>query len=534
MDGECLRSQIGQMIVVRASGHLLDHQIPYPQWEATAAQLHRWITDWQIGGVILLGGTVTEVAVRTEQLQAWAATPLLIAADIEEGVGQRFPGATWFPPPMALSAIADPAQADRLATQMGAITAQEALSIGVNWILAPVVDVNNNPNNPVINVRAFGEDPATVGRLAAAFIQGCHQYPVLTSAKHFPGHGDTQTDSHLHLPSLTHDRDRLQQVELPPFQAAIAAGVDSVMSGHLLIPAWDDQAPATLSAPILTGQLRHNLGFDGLIVTDALVMGGVANWASPEEVAVQAVAAGADIILMPADPEAAILAIAAAVEQGRIPAAQIAATADRIAAAKAKLAPPATGMISDRLTTLASPHAQTTVHTILHHSLHTHALDAYQAPDPAAQPINFVVAHSLLTCDFLSRTAPAIALPQRQGYQLRCLEPEQLLEFPWDTLHTPSLLQLFIRGNPFRGTASLPPAIQTQLKGLLRDQKIGAAILYGSPYLAQWLMQDCPPQFPWAFTYGQMPSAQHMVLETVFQAQHQTRSMIQGIGDEFI
>jgi beta-glucosidase len=306
------------------------------------------------------------------------------------------------------------------------------------------------------------------------------------------------------------------------------------MSGHLLIPAWDDTAPATLSAPILTGQLRHNLGFEGLIVTDALVMGGVANWASPEEVAVQAVAAGADIILMPADPEAAILAIAAAVETGRIPAAQIAATADRIAAAKAKLAPSATGMISDRLTPLASSHAQNTVHTILHHSLQTHAFDAFQAPDPAAQPLNFIVTPAPFTCDFLSRTAPAIVLPQRQGYQLRCLEPEQLLEFPWDSIHTPSLLQLFIRGNPFRGTASLAPALQTQLKGLLRDQKIGAVILYGSPYLARWLTNWCSSQCPWAFTYGQMPSAQHLLLERLFQSQQQRLSTVQGIGDEFI
>ncbi|NJN88572.1 MAG: beta-glucosidase, partial [Leptolyngbyaceae cyanobacterium SL_7_1] len=256
-----LAEQVAQMIVVRASGYLFDHQIQYPQWEPTAEKLQHWIQDVGVGGVILLGGSAVDVGLRSQHLQSWATIPLLIAADIEEGVGQRFEGATWFPPPMALGEIAqtDLEQAIALAKQMGQVTAVEAVAIGINWILAPVVDVNNNPQNPVINVRSFSNLPAQVSQLATAFIQGAQSHPVLTTAKHFPGHGDTAIDSHLELPVLPHSLERLQVIELPPFQAAIAAGVDAVMTAHLQIPALDAHHPATLSAEILTKTLRQQL-----------------------------------------------------------------------------------------------------------------------------------------------------------------------------------------------------------------------------------------------------------------------------------
>ena len=274
-----LAEKVAQMVVVRASGYLFDNQIRYPDWEPPTSKLKYWLQDLGVGGVIFVGGSAVDLATRTQQLQSWAKTPLLLAADIEEGVGQRFAGATWFPPPMAIAALAqtNPTKAQEYAETMGSITAQEALAIGLNWILAPVVDVNNNPDNPVINIRAFGETPEIVGQLATAFIRGAQKYPVLTTAKHFPGHGDTAVDSHFELPVLPHSESRLVEVELPPFVEAIAAGVDSVMSAHLLIPAWDKELPATLSQKILTGQLRQRLGFGGLVVTDALVMGAIAN-----------------------------------------------------------------------------------------------------------------------------------------------------------------------------------------------------------------------------------------------------------------
>ncbi|MFM6064812.1 MAG: glycoside hydrolase family 3 N-terminal domain-containing protein, partial [Microcystis panniformis] len=278
-----LKERIGQMIVVRASGYLFDQQIRYPVWEPVNATLKHWLETLHLGGVILLGGSAAEIALRSQQLQSWSGdNPLLIAADIEEGVGQRVSGATWFPPPMALGKIAEKSltKATEYAKEMGAITAKEALAIGINWILAPIVDVNNNPDNPVINIRSFAETPEIVANLAQAFILGANSYPVLTTAKHFPGHGDTSNDSHLDLPIINHDHDRLEAIELPPFQAAIESGVDSIMSGHLLIPAWDAEFPATLSSKIIGEKLRQNLGFQGLIVTDALIMGGVTKIAS--------------------------------------------------------------------------------------------------------------------------------------------------------------------------------------------------------------------------------------------------------------
>ncbi|MEY2857273.1 MAG: hypothetical protein RLZZ74_1585, partial [Cyanobacteriota bacterium] len=194
-----LQEQIAQMIIVRASGHLFDHQIRYPAWEANHQQLKSWLTALNLGGVILLGGSSAELKARSQQLQSWAKIPLFVAADIEEGIGQRFPGGTWFPPPMALGKIYEqyPDLARQYASRMGEVTAKEAVAVGINWLLAPVVDVNNNPDNPAINIRAFGDRPEAVADLTTAFIQGAKSTAVLTTAKHFPGHGDTSTDSHL-------------------------------------------------------------------------------------------------------------------------------------------------------------------------------------------------------------------------------------------------------------------------------------------------------------------------------------------------
>ena len=343
IDNLSLQELVAQMFVVRASGFLFDRQIRYPAWEPTADKLRYYVEKLGVGGVILAGGSAVELAVRSHQLQSWAKcyqrVPLLLAADIEEGVGQRFAGATWFGPPMAIAEIArkNPKLADQYAEQMGATTAIEARAIGLNWVLAPVVDVNNNPDNPVINVRAFGETSEIVGKLASAFIRGASAHPVLTTAKHFPGHGDTAVDSHLELPTLPHSPTRLAEVELPPFIEAIANGVDAVMSAHLLIPAWDAEFPATLSRKILIGKLRQELGFEGLIVTDALVMGAIANKYGTNEAAVLAAEAGADVLLMPLDPEGAILAVCEAVDRGRISISQIKESVKRIWAAKVKV-----------------------------------------------------------------------------------------------------------------------------------------------------------------------------------------------------
>lgn len=505
-----VEEQIAQMIVVRAAGYLFDHQIRFPQWEPTQEKLRHWLQNLNVGGVILLGGSAAEIAQRTGQLQGWAKTPLLIAADIEEGVGQRFTGATWFPPPMALGEIAKTnlPLAKTYANRFGEITAQEALALGINWIMAPVVDVNNNPENPVINVRAFSETPAIVSELTAAFLEGVHRYPALSTAKHFPGHGDTATDSHLSLPILDVGMDRLTEVEIPPFASAIAHGVDSVMSAHLLVPSWDEVFPATLSSTILTQQLRFNLGFDGLIVTDALVMGALKEVATPEEIAILAIEAGADILLMPSDPEGAIAAVSAAVNDGRLSPQRITASVARIWEAKQKVTSIETGNF---LTALATPTARNTVEEILAASVRTNDnFPLSLSSTPTGQ--NVIIVDDLLDCEFLNRNHSAIALPQKLGYQLQLLGQAQTFPDPPETA-SPTLLQLFTRGNPFRGESGLNETTKNYLNILFDQGSVQAVIVYGSPYVLIWLEETLPSNVPLRFSYGQMSESSTMLLQ---------------------
>lgn len=507
-----LVEQIAQMIVIRASGHCFDHQIRFPQWEPPQETLQHWIKNLQVGGVIVLGGSAIEIAERTQQLQGWAEIPLLIAADIEEGVGQRFAGATTFPPPMALGEIAktDRHLATEYAETMGAITAREALALGLNWILAPVVDVNNNPDNPVINVRSFGESPETVRELTQGFIRGTQQYPVLTTAKHFPGHGDTATDSHLQLPVVAVEPDRLAAIELPPFAGAIAQGVDAVMSAHLQVPAWDDRLPATLSPKILTQQLRLNLGFEGLIVTDALIMGALNDVASPEEVPILALEAGADILLMPDHPERAIAAITDAVNSGRLSPQRITASVARIWEAKAKIAPIDRKDIHSEL---ATPTALEIPPQILQTSLRRQGNFPIAPPEPPCQ--NTVIVDDLLNCEFLDRQHSAIALPQQLGYELQLLGQAQIIPDPPQN-PPQTLVQLFTRGNPFRGEAGLNEATQAFLQALIHQGRVHGVLVYGSPYIWRWLETNLPDTVPYLFSYGQMSDSATLLLEKLF------------------
>jgi beta-glucosidase len=533
-----LAQQVAQMVVVRASSHLFDHQIQYPEFgECDRATLKHWISDLGVGGVIFWGGNGGELTLRIQQLQAWATYPLLIAADIEEGVGQRFTGGTWFAPPMALNAIAqtDLPKAIEYARKMGAITAQEALAVGINWILAPVVDVNNNPANPVINIRSFGETPEIVSKLATAYIQGAAEYRVLTCAKHFPGHGDTGVDSHWALPVIPHDRARLDSIEYPPFRAAIKAGVDSVMSAHLVITALDPELPATLSPKILTEELRHNLGFEGLISTDALVMGAIADRYGVDDAPVMAVAAGSDIILMPVDPTIAIQAVCQAVESGLISAERIKASVGRIWRAKQKLfqewdavtltqspvnSHPAT------LTTLAEPKSMAVAAGMLQDSIVTQgnlplkpaaflfggSPRIKKRQDTAGK--NIIALEEILDTTFLSRSTPAVTIPTKLGYQLQLINRHSpaITIAPAESV----ILQLFIRTSPFSGGLGITSVAKRLLKQLLANQQLQGLVIYGSPYLLADFAPLLPPEIPVVFCYGQMAAAQSIALSKLF------------------
>jgi beta-glucosidase len=515
-----LQRLIHQLVVVRASGALADHQRGYPRWELPNAELQRLLKAG-VGGVILLGGSAAEVTLRCAQLRRWAGQPLLLCADVEEGVGQRFDGATWLVPPLALGRLyaQEPQRAVALAERYGRCTGRDARALGLNWVLGPVCDVNNNPGNPVINVRAWGEDPASAGALAAAFIRGAQSEKVLACAKHFPGHGDTSSDSHLTLPLLPHSRERLAAIELPPFEQAIAAGVASVMTAHLMLPALDPERPATLSKPVLTGLLRQELGFGGLVVTDALVMEAITGRYGAGEAAVLALEAGADLVLMPADAAAAIAAIAAAVASGRLNREQLEASAERRRRALE---------CCSEAATVPSPEAAAQPDQTLALELVQASLEIAPARDkaaaataPTAGPagINLIRLDSALAAGaaVLPATAPALARPEARGWRTVLLESRS--PSPWSREAEaplalerlgpgPVLLQLFVRGNPFRGSAGSAEPWAAALRQLVAAGQLAGLVVYGSPYLWEELRPLLPDGVPGVYSPGQMPLAQ--------------------------
>ena len=341
LTGLTLRQKVGQLIMPWVLGDFA------PEGSPSHDRILEYIEEQGIGGVIMSVGSPTEVAAKLNDFQAHSNIPLLVAADLETGAGFRMRGAvqmpgtielggaTDFPSLMAVGATADP----QLAYEMGRITALEARGVGIHIPFAPVLDVNNNPDNPIINVRSFGENPEDVAELGAAFVRGVQEHGAIATGKHFPGHGDTETDSHLGLPVIPHSRARMDSVEIFPFRHAIEAGMGAVMTAHISVPSLDGGVgdPATLSSAVLTDLLRDEMEFDGLLFTDAMDMSAISRGFGAEEASVRAIEAGADVILMPPSVERAVEGIAAAVESGRIEASRIDASVRRILETKKQM-----------------------------------------------------------------------------------------------------------------------------------------------------------------------------------------------------
>lgn len=346
-----LRDKVGQLIMPWVGGEYA--AVGSPEYE----QVRKWVDDDRVGGLIISIGMPHSYAAKLNEMQRRAAVPLLVVSDMENGSGMRlaniyaFPsllaqgGGTVFPPVMSLGAVGS----EDLAFQLGHVLGREARAVGVHFTTGPVLDVNSNPLNPIINTRSFGENPASVSALATAYIRGARTAGLMTTGKHFPGHGDTGTDSHIDLPTISADRAQLNRVDLPPFQAAIREGVDGIMTAHIAVVGIEgaNAPPATLSPLFMTQVLREELGFRGLLFTDAMTMGGVSRKYGASEPLVLALNAGADILLMPRGVTDAVRTVVSAVEAGRIAPSRIDAAVRRVLSAKAKA-----GLVDGRLVSL--------------------------------------------------------------------------------------------------------------------------------------------------------------------------------------
>lgn len=321
-----LREKIAQMVISNSFGENYDEN------SAEFKKLKKLCTDTKVGGFIFFKGSSAGYSELSNKLQGLSETPLLISADFERGTGMRVTDGTLFPNNMAIGATNNP----ELAYKMGLIIAAETRALGVHQNYAPVCDVNNNPNNPIINVRSFGEDPELVSRMSESMIRGLQEGKVIATSKHFPGHGDTEIDSHNDLPVLNLSMDRLNNIELVPFKNAIENNVMSVMIAHLSFPMLESKpnVPASLSENIVKELLINQLGFKGLVVTDALNMKGITKYFSTSQVAVMCVNAGIDLILMPTNEQETVSAIESAVSNGTITEERINQSVEKILQAK--------------------------------------------------------------------------------------------------------------------------------------------------------------------------------------------------------
>ena len=520
LKGMTLEEKLGQLVMLPFHGE-------FTSLESTEyRELQRAIEQNHIGGFMLgtrVGpfgierGKPYATAALINLLQKTARIPLLFAADFERGTAMRLENGTSFPHAMAVAATGRPEDA----YSAGRITAAEARAVGVHWIFAPVADVNSNPDNPIINVRSFGEDPQQVALFVQAYVRGVEENGGLSTAKHFPGHGDSRTDSHLDLPAISSDRAHLDAVELPPFRAAFAAGASTAMTGHLAVPALEPELgrPATLSQRIIAGLLRQELGFDGLVVTDALDMGGVARHYTPAEAAVQAILAGADLLLQPPVPDAALAALKEAARSGRLPLERIDQAVGRVLRAKARVGLHRNKFVDlDALPSLlaraefgrsADEIADRGV-TLLRDAQRILPLDAARplkllllsiAGDPDAHPGRFFEneirwrVDSLETLRFDTRFAPISGL-----------------DFAKLGAYDAVILALFVRVADRKGSVALPEEQASAVHRLLALKQPVIVTCFGSPYV----IKHYPEAKTWLGIFSNADVAQHAAARAIF------------------
>ncbi len=523
-----IRRQVAQLFVVRASGYAYDSQRKYPDWELPNDVLKTLLKEG-VGGVILYGGSVHEIKNRCNILRNCSKNPIFLSADVEEGVGQRFEGGSWLPPPMALGRlyIKDPEKSIAFAERYGRCIGRQARRCGLNWVLAPVCDVNTNSMNPVINMRSWGSNLKSVIQLTSAFNKGLHSQGILSCAKHFPGHGDTKVDSHLDLPILDHDLIRLEELELKPFQALIDQGVNSIMIAHILFSKIDSIYPSTFSKKIITKLLKERMGFQGIVVTDALIMKAITDRYGNAEAAIMAFEAGADLILMPQNPFEAIEAITESLINGRVPMNRLENAIERRTQEISKFSDYSldSNLLNDNLDTQEFENSDdfNLLQNIIQSSIET---TNFTKINPDVNAVNLIKYDGTLPSQYLSDSSPALVVPSRYGYQNVLCHPLGLK--PWQDNENkplalervgkgPLLLQIFVRGNPFRGDLDTDFRWIKVVEQLQKEKLLKAVVVYGNPYFWEEVLKIVDSSIPAVYAPGQMPAAQKYVMELLFK-----------------
>lgn len=493
-----MREMVGQLVMVPFYGE--NPASTRRQYQEYA----RLVGKSGVGGMILLnrvqGGVVRNaepvaLAAFLNRMQKLAKFPLIVGGDFERGSSMRVANTAKFPHAMAYGAAND-LEATR---KTGAATAREARALGVHWVFAPVADVNNNPDNPIINTRSFGESPQLVAAHVKAFIEGAHaarKDGVLVTVKHFPGQGDTATDTHLGVAKVTGDRERLERLELLPFKAAIAAGVDSVMTGHLAVPAVEDrEIPATVSEKVIQGLLRKELGFEGLAVTDAMDMQGLTKQFPGGEAAVRALMAGVDVLLIPVQADAAIQGVMTALQTGRLTPARIHRSVIKILTAKFKL-----GLFQNRLVNLEviseqidSPESAELAQSVAEKALAVVKNEGGVLPlREAGTGCLVALAENRQSNSGKRMIEDAVArAPKMRTYWLDpTLKASDLSETAGQLADCSTVvIGAFVAAASFRGDVALPPVFATFVDQVMAIHKRVVVCALGSPYLLRKMPQ---------------------------------------------
>lgn len=533
-----LDEKVGQLISVGVNATFLN------QDSDAFKELRRQVEENHIGGIILFRGPVYESVMLVNRMQKLAHYPLLVSADLEAGAGMRFDDTVNLPWNMAVGATGNPEYARR----QGALTAREARALGIQQVYAPVADVNNNAANPVINVRSYGEDPAAVGQFVAAFIEGAQSNGVIATAKHFPGHGDTAIDSHRGLPAIDVSRERLNAIEFVPFRSAVKSGVGSVMTGHIGMPQIDPTAvkplprdvklkpsdtdedaevvvengtmPTTLS-PVMNGILRRDLGFGGLIVTDAMSMSGLTIYFTQEEASVRALEAGADMLLKPADSDAAFRGVRDAVLKGRLTEQRIDDSARRILAAKYDL-----GLVQQRITPLdavdmkvAGKESLGLAREIAEHAVtlvrNNDKLLPMNSLKPDAHIFNLAITNGddrLFVANAFVEALSSVVGPGRkiETIVLDDRSSEAEVKTALERANRADIVIASLYGRVRSGQArsvGLPEPGAKALNALIGSRMRLVGVSFGNPYL----LQSFPKLQTYVVAYGDMPSLQQAV-----------------------